>query len=113
MKTINSVKGFGSKENDYSLLVFGIIRQAINDFKQYFIQLKKQMRKSNSNWLKIKYYQDEILNVIKFFRSEYYYCLSDINGEVILKQLVKEMMVYKKEMPEFKDFINKMIEYAS
>ena len=112
MKTINTVKNFSSKENDCSLLVFGIVRQAVHDFRQYFIQLKVLTNKTVTNWMKVRYYKEEIFNVLKFFRSEYYFCLCEINKDEILKRLVEEMKENKKKLPDFRVFIDNMIEYA-
>ena len=69
----------------YQRLANAIVEQAAKDYRS---ALKALARDSDN-----AYIQDEVKSIERFFRSEWFSILSDLNGELLLKKLKEEVSV--------------------
>ncbi len=92
--------------DNYQLLAFGIVRQAIVDFRKTLIFLKNE-----TNFYKVVKYKEDIKGVIKFFKSDYYETICNIKSEIILKKLRSELKRFGKRHQEYASFVYGLIEY--
>ena len=70
-------------EENYQALANAIIVQAVKDFKPAYRRLK---RHSND-----KLAQDTVREITKFFCSDYFCALSDLDGPALLNRIIREM----------------------
>ena len=69
-------------KNIFRIFAFSIIIQAMRDYQTAFLALKK-----NPNNKAAQYNLDEVMT---FFNSKWYRCLTDIPGEVLMSMVEKK-----------------------
>ena len=70
-------------EENYQALANAIIVQAVKDFKPAYRRLKRHPND--------KLAQDTVREITKFFCSDYFCALSDLDGPVLLNRIIREM----------------------
>lgn len=70
-------------EENYQALANAIILQAVKDFKPAYRRLKRYPND--------KLAQDTVREITKFFCSQYFAALSDLDGPALLNQIIREM----------------------
>lgn len=70
-------------ENPYEKLANAIVLQAVSDYRRALRKVKKNPK----NRVAI----DEVLQIEKFFRSEWYQVLTSVDGEYLIDRLRKEV----------------------
>ena len=70
-------------EENYQALANAIIVQAVKDFKPAYRRLKRHPND--------KLAQDTVREIIKFFCSDYFCALSDLDGPALLNRIIREM----------------------
>ncbi len=67
----------------YQKLANAIILQAVRDFRPAYRRLKRRPNDKKA--------QDEVREITKFFSSQYFELLTDLDGPTLLHQIIKEM----------------------
>ena len=70
-------------EENYQALANAIIVQAVKDFKPAYRRLKRHPND--------KLAQDTVREITKFFCSDYFCALSDLDGPALLNRIIREM----------------------
>ena len=70
-------------EENYQTLANAIIMQAVKDFRPAYRRLKR--------FPNDKLAQDTVREITKFFCSQYFEALSDLDGPALLNRIIKEM----------------------
>jgi len=70
-------------EENYQALANAIIVQAVKDFKPAYRRLKRHPND--------KLAQDAVREITKFFCSDYFCALSDLDGPALLNRIIREM----------------------
>ena len=70
-------------EENYKALANAIILQAVRDFKPAYRRLKNQPND--------KLAQDTAREITKFFCSQYFEALTDLDGPALLNRIMREM----------------------
>ena len=70
-------------EENYQALANAIILQAVKDFKPAYRRLKRYPND--------KLARDTVREITKFFCSQYFAALSDLDGPALLHQIIREM----------------------
>ncbi len=70
-------------EENYQALANAIILQAVKDFKPAYRRLKRHPND--------KLAQDTVREITKFFCSDYFCALSDLDGPALLNRIIREM----------------------
>jgi len=70
-------------EENYQALANAIIVQAVKDFKPAYRRLKRHPND--------KLAQDTVREITKFFCSDYFYALSNLDGPALLNRIIREM----------------------
>ena len=70
-------------EENYQALANAIIVQAVKDFKPAYRRLKRHPND--------KLAQDTVREITKFFCSDYFCALSDLDGPALLNRIMREM----------------------
>lgn len=70
-------------EENYQALANAIIVQAVKDFKPAYRRLKRHPND--------KLAQDTVREITKFFCSDYFCTLSDLDGPALLNRIIREM----------------------
>lgn len=70
-------------EQNYRDLADAIILMAVKDFKPAYRRLRRQPDDKKA--------QDEVRQITKFFCSQYFVALSDLDGPALLNRIIREM----------------------
>ena len=70
-------------EENYKALANAIILQAVKDFKPAYRRLK--------NYPNDRLAQDTVREITKFFCSQYFEALTDLDGPALLNRIMREM----------------------
>ncbi len=70
-------------EENYQALANAVILQAVKDFKPAYRRLKRYPND--------KLAQDTVREITKFFCSDYFCALSDLDGPALLNRIIREM----------------------
>lgn len=70
-------------EEGYQALANAIILQAVKDFKPAYRRLKRFPNDRAA--------QDTVREITKFFCSDYFSALTDLDGPALLQQIIREM----------------------
>ena len=70
-------------ENPYEKLANAIVLQAVSDYRAALKKVKKNSKNRDAI--------DEVLQIEKFFRSEWYQTLTSLDGEYLIERLRKEV----------------------
>ena len=70
-------------EDNYQALANAVIVQAVKDFKPAYRRLKRHPND--------KLAQDTVREITKFFCSDYFCALSDLDGPALLNRIIREM----------------------
>ena len=70
-------------ENPYEKLANAIVLQAVSDYRAALKKVKKNSKNRDAI--------DEVLQIEKFFRSEWYQVLTSVDGEYLIDRLRKEV----------------------
>ena len=70
-------------ENSYEKLANAIVLQAVSDYRAVLKKVKKNPKNRDSI--------DGVLQIEKFFRSEWYQVLTSVDGEYLIDRLRKEV----------------------
>ena len=70
-------------EENYQALANAVILQAVKDFKPAYRRLKRHPND--------KLAQDTVREITKFFCSDYFGALSDLDGPALLNRIIREM----------------------
>ncbi|OPZ73520.1 MAG: hypothetical protein BWY83_00056 [bacterium ADurb.Bin478] len=70
-------------EENYQALANAVIVQAVKDFKPAYRRLKRHPND--------KLAQDTVREITKFFCSDYFCALSDLDGPALLNRIIREM----------------------
>ncbi len=70
-------------EENYQELANAVIAQAVKDFRPAYRRLKRHPND--------KLAQDTVREITKFFCSDYFCALSDLNGPALLNRIIREM----------------------
>ncbi len=70
-------------EENYQALANAVILQAVKDFKPAYRRLKRHPND--------KLAQDTVREITKFFCSDYFCALSDLDGPALLNRIIREM----------------------
>ena len=70
-------------EENYRKLANAIILQAVKDFRPAYRRLKRHPNDSLA--------QDTVREITKFFCSDYFCALSDLDGPALLNRIIREM----------------------
>lgn len=70
-------------ENPYEKLANAIVLQAVSDYRAALKKVKKNSKNRDAI--------DEVLQIEKFFRSEWYQTLTSLDGEYLIERLRKEI----------------------
>lgn len=74
-------------ENPYEKLANAIVLQAVSDYRAALKKVKKNPKNRDAI--------DEVLQIEKFFRSEWYQVLTSVDGEYLIDRLRKEVVESK------------------
>jgi hypothetical protein len=67
----------------YEKLANAIILQAVKDYRA----AKRKLKRNPRNHLA----QSEVDSIERFFRSDWYSCLTEVDGEILIKKLQEEV----------------------
>ena len=70
-------------EANYEALANAIILQAVKDFKPAYRRLRKHPNDKRA--------QDTVREITKFFCSQYFEALTDLDGPALLNRIMREM----------------------
>lgn len=87
------------KDDWYDLLTCSIVRQAVEEFRYYL----KRLAKTNS-FSVIQHLKVELIEIVKFFNSQWYETISPINRDILcneIKQELKKYLIKHKEHEKF------------
>lgn len=70
-------------ENPYEKLANAIVLQAVSDYRAALKKVKKNPKNRDAI--------DEVLQIEKFFRSEWYQTLTSVDGEYLIDRIRKEV----------------------
>lgn len=72
-------------EENWQALANAIILQAVKDFRVAYKQMRRHPEKTNSPAA------DEVRRITKFFCSDYFAALTNLDGPALLQKIIDEM----------------------